>query len=187
MTGSNEWKGTKYIEDFIVESRKNFTLEHINIISVAVFRTIVSLKKYGASVEYIREFEQRIVAHDSIFVYLCLMATNKANTMKAITHITKECDGPLECGLLHEVFEDANRKLIARLQCVNPRIPYQTLLELINDLDEACLLLIFHFLDIAKSRSVIERIEDELILLEEAESLKNRKEKYNEGNESSDR
>jgi hypothetical protein len=184
MNGSQGWKATKYIENFVQSSLATFKFEYRNLIAIAVFRSIVSLKKYGASREYLEEYEGKLLTCKSVFEYYLLMAHHHVNNLKGIDHIIS-CEEPLECGLLHEVFLATTNKLVLRLQVINPQISYQTLIELLNDVDDACKILLFNFLDIVKEKGASPRMEEELLFIEEIESLKNRKDKYHERDDSS--
>jgi len=184
MSGFKEWKATKYIEEFAKKSSGEFRFEYRLLMSSAIFNSIVGLKSYGVSPEYIEEFENKLTRFSSVFEYFVLMGHHHIVNLKASDHIIN-CEEPLECGLLHECYLATANKLTLRLQVINPEISYQTLIELINDVDDACKLLLFNFLIIVKKKSATKRIENELLLIEEAEHLKNRKDKYNEGNNSS--
>jgi hypothetical protein len=177
MSGSRDWKGTRYIEVFAQDSVVRFRFDYKNVMATATFRSIVALKKYSFSPEYLNEFEKRLSSVPSVFELFCLMSLRHAVKLKAVSHIVS-CDEPLECGLLHETFAVTTDKITLRLQAINPRLSYQTIIELINDVDDACKILIFNFLDIVNTTNVFEKMEEELLLIEEIEYLKNRKEKY---------
>jgi hypothetical protein len=177
MSGSKDWKATRYIDNFAVMALERFRFDYKNIMASAIFRSIVSLKKYNASPEYLAEYEKRLLSAPSVFEFFCLMSLQHAVKLKGVSHIVS-CSEPLECGLLHETFMAMADKITLRLQAINPRLSYQSIIELINDVDDACKILIFNFLDIVNTTNVFGKMEEELLLIEEIECLKNRKEKY---------
>lgn len=166
---------TEYIKTFARRSVRNFRWYYVDFYTSSVFLSIASLKGIRRiSPNYLSNADKILTGHSNLFKLVGLRFLRKAYEKKLIDILLSH-KSPIESPffintfteVLSEMYRDMTRTMgISHTDKINTTI---------NLVYEASLLYCWHFLNSAKSKNMIDVLNEELYLLKEIEAIKNRK------------
>jgi hypothetical protein len=175
MSNSKKIQVTDYIKDFAEKSAGEFKWYYVDLYSRAVFSTIVSLKSSrNVSINYLTNADKTLCGHGILFKLLGLRFVKKAYDDKIVPLILSNTV-PSESPLFVNTFTAVTSSLHHDMLEIFPKIQADRSISVINLIYEASLVYCWHYLNIAESNNMVDKVVEELYLLKEIEGFKNRK------------